>query len=422
MAPPRITLRTGWAHENVGDVGHTPGTLRLLYERFPDGEITVWSNGLNPAVEALLRGRFPRLRLVTGHPYEQGKKCPADLARALDETDLFIVNSGMLMNYGLFGYSWDGVAYNLYPLLRCAERGVPFGIYGQSFDRFAHPSLSFFRPILERAAFIFTRETCSARYLRRLGFAAPVIEFGPDGCWGIDTRDDAGAAAWLTAHGLERDRFLIVNVRSNSPVSVQADSPLNPLNPTSAQQAENERWMGVCAAVITRWVRATGLPVLVAPEAKKEIGAVPGMLLPRLAEDVRAAVVWRDTWWNADEALSTFTAARVAFGMEPHTLIMALTGGVPVVHARPLRHGRKGWMFKDLGLGDWLFDIDRAAPERIADTVLSLHQDAGRSRARASQALAQVRARQKRTMDVIAEVLQRRGRPGHAPVGENVVP
>jgi polysaccharide pyruvyl transferase WcaK-like protein len=265
--------------------------------------------------------------------------------------------------------------------------------------------VSLFKPVLDQAAFIFTRETESAAYLREHGFTCPVIEFGPDGCFGIDTRDDAAAEAWLSAHGLEAGRFLIVNIRSNTAVSKDSDTPLNPVKPTPEQQAENERWMGACARVITDWVRETGLPVLVAPEAQKEIAAADALLRPLLPCDVLERTVFRNTWWNADEALSTFTRARVAFGVEPHTLIMAITGEVPVVHARPLRHGRKGWMFRDLGLGDNLFDIDTAPAEQISQRVLTLHRDYPGAKAAAAAALREVRRLQALTLDVVQRTI-----------------
>jgi len=402
---PKILLRSGWAHKNVGDVGHTPGTLRLLYERFPDAEISVWSNSLTDAIRAMLLRRFPSVRFVEGHISDKEQGCPPALEAALDSADLFLYNSGMLMNYGLFSFDWNGPVYNLLPLWRCIEHGIPFGIYGQSFDRFAHPSVSLFKPVLDQAAFIFTRETESAAYLREHGFTCPVIEFGPDGCFGIDTRDDAAAEAWLSAHGLEAGRFLIVNIRSNTAVSKDSDTPLNPVKPTPEQQAENERWMGACARVITDWVRETGLPVLVAPEAQKEIAAADALLRPLLPCDVLERTVFRNTWWNADEALSTFTRARVAFGVEPHTLIMAITGEVPVVHARPLRHGRKGWMFRDLGLGDNLFDIDTAPAEQISQRVLTLHRDYPGAKAAAAAALREVRRLQALTLDVVQRTI-----------------
>ncbi|MGC9452540.1 MAG: polysaccharide pyruvyl transferase family protein [Oceanipulchritudo sp.] len=405
MKEPRILLRTGWATLNIGDIGHTPGTLRLLYERFPRARITVWSNNLNAGIEAMLRRRFPRVECVSGHLHDKEKGPPRELAAAIDQADLFLFNSGMLLNYGFFGYDWNGPVYNLAPLWRCIEQGIPFGIYGQSFDGFAYPSVSLFKPVLDQAAFIFTRETPSAAYLRELGIACPRIEFGPDGCFGIDVRDEARAETWLNAHGLERDAFLAVNIRTNTPVSADSSTPLNPADPTPEQRAESARWLNTCATVMTRWIRETGLKVLVAPEAFKEIAAARDFLLPLLPADVRDRVVLRDTWWNADEALSTIARARAAFGVEPHSLIMALSAGVPVVHARPLRHGRKGWMFDDIGLGDWLFDIDAAPADAVADMVIAQHTRHQEARARAATAMECVRGRQGATLDAIAETL-----------------
>ena len=406
MAQTHIILRTGWATENVGDVAHTPGTLRVLYERFPSARITVWSNHLNDDIRAMLLRRFPSVEFISGNIYDKEQPCPAEIEAAFNSADLFIFNSGMAMNFGLFNFDWNGPVYNLMPLLFCIERGIPFGIYGQSFDRFAHPSVSLFKPVLDQAAFIFARETHSVNYLRELGFAAEVIEFGPDGAFGIDTRDDAKANAWLAEHGLTPGEYLALNIRTNTAVSGQSDSPLNPVCVTPEQAKENERWMQVCATVITRWVRESGRKVLIAPEALKEIEAAQTMLLPLLPEDVREHVVSRVSWWNANEALSTFAQARVAFGVEPHTLIMALTAGVPIVHARPLRHGRKGWMFDDLGLGDWLFDIDAAPANVIADTVLELNREHDDASDRAQLAYARVRERQARTLDVVEQTLE----------------
>ncbi len=404
-SPPNILLRTGWATQNVGDVAHTPGSLRMLYSRFPDAHITVWANHLNDEIRAMLYRRFPTVKIISGNIYDKEEPCPPEIETAFEAADLFIFNSGMAMNFGLFNFDWNGPVYNLMPLMRCIEQGIPFGLFGQSFDRFAHPSVSLFKPVLDQAAFIFARETHSVAYLRELGFSTKIIEFGPDGAFGIDTLDDEKAEAWLSAHGLEEKEFLAFNIRTNTAVPTGSDSPLNPTNPNPEQQRENEKWLQVCATVITRWVRETGKKVLVAPEAFKEINAAKTMLLPLLPEDVLSKVVLRDTWWNADEALSTFSRARAAFGMEPHTLIMALTAGVPIVHARPLRHGRKGWMFKDLGLGNGLFDIDAASADVIADAVIHMDREYEEACNQAKKGYERIYERQEHALDVIAQIL-----------------
>lgn len=400
---PRIILRSGWKVSNIGDIGHTPGTLAVIERHLPDADVTVWAAHIDETVEAMLRRRFPRFDFVRGQLYDKDRGLEGPLAEAFAEADFYMLNSGMMMNYGFFNYDWNGPVYNLMPMIHCIEHGIPFGIYGQSADKFAFPSLSLFRPVLEHAAFFYARDGESVDYLRACEIQPEVLDFGPDGCFGIDVRDDARADSFLAAEGLEPGKFLALVIRTNSG-SVKGD-PLNPADPDRIQQEENERWMSVCARVVEAWIQATELPVLLCPEAEKEIEGARRFLLPRLPATVSKHVRLRGSFWNADEAVSVYSRARAVFGVEPHSLIMALTSGVPIVHARPLRHGRKGWMFRDIGLGDWLFNIDQADPATIAATVVAHHTDHERATARAKAAMEVVRRHQRAGMAVLAAQL-----------------
>lgn len=40
--PPRILLRSSWQTVNIGDIGHTPGVIRLLEQYLPEAEVTLW--------------------------------------------------------------------------------------------------------------------------------------------------------------------------------------------------------------------------------------------------------------------------------------------------------------------------------------------------------------------------------------------
>jgi hypothetical protein len=37
-----ILLKTGWDTVNIGDIGHTPGTLRVLEDKLPDARVIAW--------------------------------------------------------------------------------------------------------------------------------------------------------------------------------------------------------------------------------------------------------------------------------------------------------------------------------------------------------------------------------------------
>ena len=57
--PPRILLRGSWQSVNIGDIGHTPGALRLIEKYFPEAEMTLWHGTLGHGSDVFLRKAFP---------------------------------------------------------------------------------------------------------------------------------------------------------------------------------------------------------------------------------------------------------------------------------------------------------------------------------------------------------------------------
>ena len=51
---------------------------------------------------------------------------------------------------------------------------------------------------------------------------------------------------------------------------------------------------------------------------------------------------------------------------------MAMALGVPILHARPVSNGRKGWMFRDIGLPEWLFDIDAVKSDELVSALSTI--------------------------------------------------
>ena len=72
-----------------------------------------------------------------------------------------------------------------------------------------------------------------------------MLEFGPDGCFGIDVRDDERGLATMKKLGLEEKKFITVQIRTNTPKAPGVDDPrpekLNPLHPTPQQIAAEPR-------------------------------------------------------------------------------------------------------------------------------------------------------------------------------------
>lgn len=407
-AKPVILLRSSWNDANIGDQGHTPGTLRLLKQYVPEAEVILWHQSPRPETEKVIAKRFPTVTIVRDDFYEGDKPFEGELKEAFDRATLYIVNSGMVHNYGLFGYDWPATMATLTPYYYCLDRGIPFGLYGQSFDKFAHPAMPVFKNVLSRAAFIYCRDDESRKFLLANTFKPDVLEFGPDGCFGIDVRDEERGVAYLKKAGLEEKKFLVVVIRTNTRHVYDSGkgSLMNPAQATPAQQEQDRDRLGKTRELITTWVRETGLKVLLAPEVSKEVAQAKTGVYDQLPTDVQRSVVWRDTYWNADEAMSVYARAHSMFGIEPHSLIMGLALGVPVVHARSLLHGRKGWMFRDIGLPEWLFDIDEASATDITRAIMTIHSNYPQAKEKVRKAMAFVAERQKSGMQVIRKNLK----------------
>jgi hypothetical protein len=119
---PRILLRGSWQSVNIGDIGHTPGALRLLERHFPEAELTLWPGDLGPGAREMLTQAFPRLKIVTGALDPQGKPSTPELAKAWEETDLWLSGSG------------SGFPHHQHAAAFYRATGKPMGVFGVSTD------------------------------------------------------------------------------------------------------------------------------------------------------------------------------------------------------------------------------------------------------------------------------------------------
>jgi hypothetical protein len=153
-------------------------------------------------------------------------------------------------------------------------------------------------------------------------------------------------------------------------------------------------------------VRETGLKVLLCPEDRSQMEVGRQWVLEKLPARVREGVVWREEFWLTDEALSTYVRSAGLFGLEMHSPILCIGNGVPAIVCRFAEQTSKGFMWRDIGLGDWLFDFDQEADiRRLVPAVLALARDPAAARARVAQAQAFVQQRQRATMTVLQKSL-----------------
>jgi polysaccharide pyruvyl transferase WcaK-like protein len=394
--PKTILLKSAWDTVNIGDIGHTPGTLHILEQHLPEVHVIVWAAKLDERVRALIAKRFPKVEILQGSLTKddaQGLALKAAFARA----DLCMHNSGM-------GQDTSFMAY-------CIKIGKPFGLYGQSyFQAFVEGEAGQKNiAILNRAAFIYCRESKTLSILQAAGVKPPVLEFAPDGCFGIDVRDDARALPFMQKHGLEERKFITIQLRTNTAKRPGEDDKrkpsLNPLHPSPEQIADDERRAAVYRELITAWIKRTGYKVLIAPEVEKEMAHNKRLLFDPMPDDIKANMVNCESFWNANEAASIFARAHTCVCHEPHSLIIALANGTPILHTYSEFHSPKCWMFKDIGLPEWLLEFDTTPAAKMAAALFAIHDDYNAALAKVKKAMDFVHQRGADTMQVVAKVL-----------------
>lgn len=385
---PRILLRSSWQVVNIGDIAHTPGVLALIEKHIPGAEVRLWASGdLSDEVAAMEHKRFPALKIVKGSIGADGKASGADLAEAVEWCDFLLHGSGPS-----FVAAKDVAAFD-------KATGKPFGIYGITYGGVDETV----RGLMSRAKFVYFRDTVSLAKAKADGVKSPVMEFGPDGAFACDLRNDAAADAFLRANGLEAGKFLCCIPRlRNTPYWKIKDRPMDAAK-HERNEAMKEHDIGPVREAVAAVVRETGMKVLVCPEDMSQMAVGKEMIVDKLPEDVRKGVVWREKFWLTDEALSTYLRSAGLFGLEMHSPIMCIGNGVPAIVCRFAEQTSKGFMWQDIGLGNWLFDFDREEEiPKLLPAVLAMARDPAAARAKVAKARAFVERRQKATMAVVA--------------------
>lgn len=391
---PRILLRSSWQVVNIGDIAHTPGVLALLEKYIPEAEVILWASGdLSPEVATMEHRRFPKLRIVKGSLNPEGKASNVELGEAVAWADFLLHGSGPSM----VGHK-DVAAF-------VKHTGKPFGIYGITYGGFGTPE----RELMSKAKFAYFRDSVSLERAKQDGIQSPIMEFGPDGAFAVDLRDDEKADAFLKANGLERGKFLCCIPRlRKTPYWKIRNKAMTPTDHQSHARNETmkEHDCAPLRAAIISVVKETDLKVLICPEDQSQMAVGKEMLVDPLPEDIRKRVVWREQFWLTDEALSTYVRSAGLFGHEMHSPIMCIGNGIPAIVCRWAEQTSKGYMWRDIGLGDWLFDFDVEADlPRLPQAVLAMAKDPATAQAKVAQARAIVQKRQQETMAVLSQSL-----------------
>jgi polysaccharide pyruvyl transferase WcaK-like protein len=387
---PRILLRSSWQIVNIGDIAHTPGVLTLIERYLPKAEVRLWASGdLSEEVIAMEHRRFPNLVIVKGTIGANGKASKPELADALAWTDFLLHGSGPSLVAAR-----DVAAF-------AKHVGKPYGVYGITHG--TNPPTADERTVFDGARFVFFRDEVSLKLARTQNLKSPIVDFAPDGAFACDLRNDAAADAFLAAHDLTPGQFLccIPKLRF-TPYWLIRNSPKD-----ETRHARNEAMKVADHAplleAINAVVRETKMKILLCPEDKTQMTVNKEQLYDHLPADVKPRVVWREKFWLTDEALSTYVRSAGLFGHEQHSPIMCIGAGIPAIVCRWAEQTTKGDMWRTIGLGDWLFNMDvEADKKKVAPAVLAMAKDPAAARAKAEKARAIVERYQRDTMAVVA--------------------
>lgn len=379
----KILLRSSWQTINIGDIAHTPGMLRLLEQHVPGAEVTLWPSSLSLGAEEMIRARFPKLRIA---------KSAEEKKAALSECTFALHGSGP----GLVGAK---------EMEEWRATGKPYGFGGVTLN---DGELKSKRELLAGAKFIFCRDTLSLEALKASGIQGPKMEFGPDATFALDLKDESKADAILKEHELEAGKFACFVPRLRWTPYWREGRKM-----TAEQIAEkegvNEKFAEAdhakVRAAIVAWVRETGKKALLCPEMRYEVELLRPLLFDKLPDDVKAKVAVRPSYWLTAEAASTYARADAIVSCEMHSPIIAIANGTPAIHVRQPTDTRKGQMWRDVGLGEWLFEVDASTGEQIAAELLKITKDREGARKKAAAARAKAAEHMKAMMEAVKAAL-----------------
>ena len=388
--PRHILLRSGWQVENIGDIAHTPAMLALIEKYIPAAVVTFWPyyHYLPLNEVQMLRKRFPKMKLVEGKLDASGKASTKELELAITTADFMLHNSGP----ATLGWAELTVFKKVFK--------KPFGVYGVTYGLYGTPE----KEILSEADFVYFRDSVSLQKAVEAGIHAPIMEFGPDVVFSIDVTDDRKASAFLSANNLEPGKFLcVIPKHRNTPVWLHKQKA-RPFD--EAKNARNEAMKEhdhlPLRQAITEIVRKTDLKILICHEDETEMPIGKDWLLDKLPADVKPKVTWLGRPWLTDEAVSIYKRSAGFFGNEMHSPIMCISQGIPAIVVRWEEQSSKGIMWRDIGLGEWLFDFDQEKDvNRFVPAVVAMATDPKAARKKAEEAKRFVQKKHKESMQAV---------------------
>lgn len=426
-----LLVTYSWSVNNIGDMGITPGLLNMVTMEKPELPVTVmsWLPERDPGfikTKNFLEGYksnckvlpMPFVAMDAGglekgdawqafekrwgadrlHSFRHGtlttfesesmandildrysmelveelrRKNPAAVA-AFDNAGFVYYNSGTTFNFGRLGVKnvWAYTLPLAMSLIVARRLGIPYGIGSQSFDALEWPMDLLYKKLFADAKFVYCRDTDSLNYLSQRGLLNKFSGYRPDTTFFFNVFDESWADEFMGHNNLQTDKFMSVLLRISDAKPMFND-------PTGGAVSEERKLeqMRKMKILVEEWIKRTGCKVLICHETSHTLEVARKYLYDILSEDAKANCVYMDSFWNSEQAFSVFKRSRIVASMEMHSIIMAINVGTPVIHNPYDECGRKKYMVKDIGLEDYLIDIDSCGDNAMVDAAMKIHND-----------------------------------------------
>ncbi len=443
-----LLIAYSWSFSNIGDIGITPGLINLIRKQKPELPIKIIANQregdgqyalvnayykehdldceINPNfIRPLINGAIDRLKKRWGaqkiEHFVKGclpssesadivndilERVPAEIhddlkrnqprmAAIFDDAGFVLYNSGTTLNFGRLGKRDLSVLAYAMPMLISRKCGIPYGINAQSFEAVDWPIDLVYRTLFGDACFLYCRDSDSLNYLRQRGITNMHSGFRPDSTFFFRIFDEAWADQFLQDNKLQSKQFISIITRIS-------DTPGNDVTIGGAVSPERTvAHMQKLKEFIEQWVSQTGMKILLCHETRHSVTSMKEHLWSILPEETRQNCVYLDHFWTPEQAYSVLKRTRILVSMEMHSTIMSINIGTPVIHNPYAEAGRKREMIRDIGIGDWLVDIDCTSAQEMLAIALAIHRNYEVSEQRIRDLLPGLEARANATLSEV---------------------
>lgn len=363
---PTFLIVSGWQTVNIGDIAHTPGLLALIDQYYPEANYYLWPRDIEAyGVEDMLLRHFPKLKILkTNKPGETSIPMSNEIKTVFENSDILLHGSG------------PHVLEQFKIKLWMEHTNKPFGVCGVT-EQTIYPELG---EIIKASAFFFTRETASLSIVRETLKSPKPTEFFPDATFHLNIHNEDKALELMNKFGLEDKAFICIVPRLRyTPYYKIHDYITWDQHKIDEVNAINDRYKEIdhqkLRTVIINWVRDTGKKVLICPEMSYQLEIMEELLVEPLPADVQAKVSRMTEYWISDVAASVYKRAFAVLSMECHSPIISYANATPAFYIRQKEDTIKGQMYYDIGLNDWVFEIDEVDGEQIYNELKKLMAD-----------------------------------------------